>query len=108
MHIHTCLLRATRVIMPGRFRMDISAEKERARLPAGVGVQGGSDLSSGLISCLISFTGVLLTGEGVGDCCGGRSGVQHSHSVLKKEGDWRRKGAGGLDPGNRFVGEVRA
>jgi hypothetical protein len=71
-----------RVTMPGRFRMDISAEKERARLPAGVGVQGGSDLILGLISRLISFstflplfTGVLLAGEGVGDCCGGRSGV---------------------------------
>jgi hypothetical protein len=34
--------------MPGRFRMDISAEKERACLPAGVGVQGGSDFNFGL------------------------------------------------------------
>jgi hypothetical protein len=33
------------VTMPGRFQMDISAEKERACLPAGVGVQGGSDFN---------------------------------------------------------------
>ena len=50
----------------------------------------GSDLISGLISCLISFfIGVLLTGEGVGGCCGGRSSIQHSHSVLEKERGWR-------------------
>jgi hypothetical protein len=54
-----------------------SAEKERARLPAGVGVQGSSDLISALISFtfLPLFTGVVLTEEGVGDRCGGRSGV---------------------------------
>jgi hypothetical protein len=54
-----------------------SAEKERARLPADVGVQGGLDLISGLIAFtfLPLFTGALLTEEGVGDRRGGRSGV---------------------------------
>jgi hypothetical protein len=68
--------------MPGRFRMDISAEKKRARLPAGVGVQGGSDFNFGLdllldllLHILALLHRVLLTGEGVGDYCGGRSGV---------------------------------
>jgi hypothetical protein len=48
----------------------------------------------GLIYCLISFftflpffTGVLLTGEGVGDCCGGRSGVQHVAYRPRFDGD---------------------
>jgi hypothetical protein len=50
-------------------------------------------LISGLISCLLSFTflpfftGVLLTREGVGDCCRGRSGVQHVAYRPRFDGD---------------------
>jgi hypothetical protein len=80
--------------------MEILAEKERPRLPAGVGVQGGSGLISGLISYLISFF-TLHSCSSSQDSEYSRPGKvwetvvevaqvsSIAHSVLEKERGWR-------------------